>query len=132
LQFGSDDSSYCCEPSKENTVSDWKQALDKWGTSFKDALNDASKLTVRTFRGKVKATFDANKKEWTVERDANTVMLAMTEISLDGDVDLFIPMDDNGKVDTTLFEYHQKAVKDGIDARAAVIKGIADVLTSIT
>lgn len=95
---------------------------------LKNLLNDASTLTVRTFRGGVTATFAGGK--WTVVKDEKATLLAMTEVYLDGDVDEFIPEKD-GVMNTELAEHHGQVVKNALAARTALIKGIATVVRGL-
>lgn len=109
----------------------WKDGLKNLEAKFEEQVKDATTLTVRTFKGGINAQFDTNKKEWVVTKEATATMIAMTEISLDGDVDLFLPMDANGNVDKELLALHEQAVKSGSEARAAVLKGIVELFRGL-
>ena len=107
---------------------------DGWDTIFvgrrmeklEEAVADAATLTVVTLAGQVTASYD-RVKGWTVAPGSNPQVIASTEIRIDGDIATIVPVDGN-KPDADWLALHERSVTAAAEARAALIKSVAELL----
>ncbi len=91
-------------------------------------IKDFTTLTVRTFVGPVTGEWGHDDK-FTVQGRATTKLMAMTEVSLDGDTDVLLPPKADGSIDRELLDLHHGTVAEAHAARTALVKAIVDVVT---
>lgn len=98
----------------------WKEELktnlEKLGATLTAMIKDFSTLTVET------STSDAGKP---------AVLRARTEVNLDGDTRITIPVD-GAAIDTALLALHNEAVKSAIEARVKTIQSVVDAANALT
>lgn len=95
---------------------DLKANLEKLGATLSTMVKDFATLTVET------STSEAGKP---------AVLRARTEVKLDGDTKITVPVD-GAAVDTALLALHNEAVKSAIEARVKTIQSVVDAANALT
>ena len=98
--------------------------------SVGNGIQDLTTLTVVTYTGDIQVDFAGGKLDLeALEPKATDLhVAAMTQISLDTDISQVRSGDEQPE---ELIALHETAVKTAIEARAAVVKMLADVVTSL-
>ncbi len=95
---------------------DLKTNLEKLGGTLATMVKDFSTLTVET------STSEAGKP---------AVLRARTEVKLDGDTKITVPVD-GAAVDAALLALHNEAVKSAIEARVKTIQSVVDAANALS
>lgn len=95
---------------------DLKTNLEKLGGTLATMVKDFSTLTVET------STSEAGKP---------AILRARTEVKLDGDTKITVPVD-GAAVDAVLLALHNEAVKSAIEARVKTIQSVVDAANALS
>lgn len=95
---------------------DLKTNLEKLGGTLATMVKDFSTLTVET------STSEAGKP---------AILRARTEVKLDGDTKITVPVD-GAAVDAALLALHNEAVKSAIEARVKTIQSVVDAANALS
>jgi hypothetical protein len=107
-----------------------KEEFEKSLAKIGERIAEATTLTVTTTLGSYKVDAGTIKPI-----DGETLdLVARTVIRIDGDVTNQLPKNPAGDgtlVSKELFDYHQQAVRLGMDTRTAFMEGVAELLRAI-
>ena len=93
------------------------ESIKKLGETLEKLITDFATLTVTTY------TTDA--------AGNSPVLRCKTEVKLDGDTKLMVPVTDGTAIATELLTVHNDAVKHAIEARLRTIQAVVDAARAI-
>ena len=94
-----------------------QDSIKKLGETLEKLITDFATLTVDTY---------------TTDAAGNTpVRRCRTEVHLDGDTKIFVPVTDGTAIATELLTVHNDAVKSAIEARLRTVQAVVDAARAI-
>jgi hypothetical protein len=104
-----------------------REFVDKLGTYMSNALDDATSLEVSTYvsdnLGTV--TYEAGKFSGSAR------LRALTRVKIDGDTLVCVPENEDGEVDTALWQIHLDMVKQAQEARSELMKTLVSAASNL-
>jgi hypothetical protein len=123
------------QPSQPVTL---QQAVQKFANDLaakvSDFADNIATLEVYTFTTTSKEipTFPAKPKMTELSQDTKTsaALRAYTRIAFDGDMVVWLPVNDAGVVDKSVWDMHQAMVQQAMDNRKAMIQSVSEAASS--
>jgi len=110
------------------------QFADQLAAKVSDFANNIATLEVYTFTTKPNEipTFPDKPKLTDLSQDAKTsaALRAYTRIAFDGDMVIWLPVNDAGVVDKSVWDLHQAMVQQAMDNRKAMIQSVSEAASS--
>jgi hypothetical protein len=107
---------------------------DQLAVKVSDFANNISTLEVYTFTTKPDEipVFPDKPKLADLSQDAktSTALRAYTRILFDGDMVVWLPVNDAGVVDKSVWDLHQTMVQQAMDNRKAMIRSVSEAASS--
>jgi len=107
---------------------------DQLAVKVSDFANDIATLEVYTFTtppGEI-PTFPDKPNLANLSQDAktSTALRAYTRIAFDGDMVVWLPVNDAGVVDKSVWDLHQTMVQQAMDNRKAMLQSVSEAASS--
>jgi hypothetical protein len=104
-----------------------KEFVDKLGTYMSGALDDATSLEVSTY-----VSDDLGTVKYESGKFSGSARLrALTRVKIDGDTLVCVPQDEDGQVDTALWQIHLDMVRQAQEARTELMKTLVSAASNL-
>jgi hypothetical protein len=104
-----------------------KEFVDKLGAYMSKALDDATSLEVLTYVSDDLGTVTYESGKFT----GSARLSALTRVKIDGDTLVCVPQDEDGQVDTALWQIHLDMVRQAQEARSELMKTLVSAASSL-
>ncbi len=104
----------------------FKEFVDKLGSYMSKALEDATTLEVETY-----VSNDLTGVGFEGGKFTNASLRAVTRVTIDGDTKVCIPQNEDGEIDTAIWQVHLDMVKQAQASRAELMKTLLSAINSI-
>jgi hypothetical protein len=105
-----------------------REFVDKLGAYMSSALDDATSLEVSTYISDNLSNVTYNKEE---KGFTGATLRAKTRVSIDGDTLVCIPQNEDGEVDTALWQIHLDMVKQAQETRSELMKTLVSAASNL-
>jgi hypothetical protein len=104
-----------------------KEFVDKLGAYMSKALDDATSLEVLTYVSDDLGTVTYESGKFT----GSARLSALTRVKIDGDTLVCVPQDEDGQVETALWQIHLDMVKQAQEARSELMKTLVSAASNL-
>lgn len=105
-----------------------REFVDKLGTYMSSALENATSLEVSTYVSDNLGTVTYEAGKFT----GSAHLRALTRVKIDGDTLVCVPQDEDGQVDTALWQIHLDMVRQAQEARSDLMKTLVSAASNLS
>jgi hypothetical protein len=105
-----------------------REFVDKLGTYMSSALDNATSLEVSTYVSDNLGTVTYEAGKFT----GSARLRALTRVKIDGDTLVCVPQDEDGQVDTALWQIHLDMVRQAQEARSQLMKTLVSAASNLS